>query len=121
MRILKIKWSVSRGRDTYGWNICTLYDGDRAYRTKGGGYDMVGTVFGEWLLAHYSDKIEKLDQGQFYGLECYNGQTYLDGACGLNCMIKIAKAIGLGIREYYNQGDLKKIEVYHNFEEVNRG
>ena len=118
MRILKIKWSVSRGRDTYGFHICTLYDGERAYRTKGGGYDMVGTVFGEWLLDHCSDKIEKLDQSQFYGLGHYNGKAYLDGACGLNSMIKIARAIGLGVREYYIKGDLKKIEV---FEEVTRG
>lgn len=39
---LALSWSVSRGRDTYGYNICRLDDTSTGERFKcmGGGYDM---------------------------------------------------------------------------------
>lgn len=55
-------WTVSRGRETYGYNICTI----RAYSSvwektkgvelanascKGGGYDMAGTSLADCLAA----------------------------------------------------------------------
>ncbi len=47
---LHFKWTISRGRDTCGYNICTLLvDGDKVASCNGGGYDMQGTAFGEWL------------------------------------------------------------------------
>lgn len=58
-----LTWSTSRGRDTYGYNICRL-DGPlaaapftRRYRTCGGGYDMTGTVLGEWLADRFQDRL----------------------------------------------------------------
>jgi hypothetical protein len=64
----KFKWTVSRGRDTYGYNICTLYiDGKRVARCNGGGYDMQGTCLGSWLACHAKDRLLKLKQ-EFYGL-----------------------------------------------------
>lgn len=57
----EIKWTVSRGRDTYGYNICTLYiRGQKVARCNGGGYDMQGTVFGSWLAYAYADRLMKL-------------------------------------------------------------
>ena len=59
---LSISWSISRGRDTYGYNICRLdsrQSGSR-YRCSGGGYDMIGTVFGNWLEAEYQRELVEL-------------------------------------------------------------
>ncbi len=40
---LAVRWSTSRGRDTYGYNICSVTDQatSKRYSCKGGGY---GTV-----------------------------------------------------------------------------
>lgn len=55
---LEFRWTVSRGRDTYGYNICTLYaDGERVARCNGGGYDMKGTVFGDFIAKRYADRL----------------------------------------------------------------
>lgn len=65
---LEFKWTVSRGRDTYGYNICTLYVGGRKVSAcNGGGYDMQGTSLGEWLAVAFKDDLLKLKK-EFYGL-----------------------------------------------------
>lgn len=115
MKYLRIKWSVSRGRDTYGWNICTLWDGNTRYQTKGGGYDMTGTVFGEWLATNYMKRIKQAIKPTVYGDgTCVDGDMYgfftregtdkfwLDGGCGLESMIAIAEKIGLRVTRDYN-------------------
>lgn len=121
---LAITWSTSKGRDTYGYNICRLDDRDtgKRYRTCGGGYDMIGTVFGDWLEDYYQaelmTKIKELmtnpdafeDCGYavkgylkfpgLYGMT-YNtntGKVALDGACGISSMIAIAEALGLEVQ-----------------------
>lgn len=121
---LAITWSTSRGRETYGYNICKLQDrwGGKPYRTCGGGYDMIGTVFGAWLADVYQDKLKALVSERsaelvpyaqtgwmkiesLYGLTARkNGTVHLDGACGLESMIRVAEAIGL---EVERQGDKK--------------
>jgi hypothetical protein len=103
-KCLEIKWSVSKGRDTYGYNICTLWDGDKPYRTNGGGYDMVGTVFAHWLKENHGDKIaaQLLDKAaDYYGLTVMGEKWYLAGACGFECMVIIAKAIELRVQCKY--------------------
>jgi hypothetical protein len=101
---LQIKWTVSRGRDTCGYNIVTLTDtstGEK-YRTDGGGYDMTGTVVGHWLSSHFQKQLKALDISQFYGARrLEDGGIYLDGACGLECMLSIAKAIGIQMQSVY--------------------
>lgn len=59
---LPISWSTSRGQSTYGWNICRLDDRetDKRYRTCGGGYDMIGTVLGQWLEDKYQDRLRSI-------------------------------------------------------------
>jgi hypothetical protein len=121
---LSISWSVSRGRDTYGYNICRLdsrQSGSR-YKCMGGGYDMIGTVFGDWLECEYQRELVELVAGlelqpygnggtgtktvkaedyknTFYGLFVRaDGSVYLDGACGLDCMKRVAEAIGLEVQ-----------------------
>ena len=116
-KFLEYKWTISRGRDTYGWNICTLWDGDRAYRCNGGGYDMQGTVFGEWLMANHMEeiieKVKPYDESNCnYGFHFRNDKYYLDGACGLDSMIRIAEKIGLEIERLVDKkGHLKGLYV----------
>jgi len=58
---LEFRWTVSRARDTAGYNICTLYvDGSRVARCNGGGYDMKGTVLGDFIAKHYADRLRSL-------------------------------------------------------------
>lgn len=115
---LALSWSVSRGRDTYGYNICRLDDtkvGHR-FRCMGGGYDMTGTVFGEWLAEYHQDKLRELSADAvpyvgthkkhptLYGLFFRaDGSAYCDGACGMSSMRTIAEAIGLTVRYASNK------------------
>lgn len=50
-KVIEFKWTTSRGIETYGYNICTLRDrfGERLGKCSGGGYDMKGTSFGNWI------------------------------------------------------------------------
>lgn len=115
---LNISWSTSRGSDTYGWNICRLDDTrtGKRYRTMGGGYDMIGTVLGDWLEDRCQDELralvadlpkqkygctnyqvisEEIDP-KFYGLTISpDGKVCLDGACGSSSMQRIGEALGL--------------------------
>lgn len=118
---LEIRWSISRGRDTHGYNICTLWDYNQPYRTLGGGYDMTGTVFAQWLKANYLPLIvEKLGSNMkdgnhpdYYGFSFYGlkNSYHLDGACGLDCMVTIAKAIGLEVKYIYGKKRLTNLWV----------
>jgi hypothetical protein len=126
---LHFKWTISRGRDTYGYNICTLLvDGEKVGKTCGGGYDMQGTVLGEWLQNKYQEELIKLNNEkginerlpvntyetskgierkytlpEFYGMALYvkpdkSVKVYLDGGCGIESMKKIAEAIGITLK-----------------------
>lgn len=116
-KFLQIKWSISRGRDTYGYNICTLKDSfskPMFFRCNGGGYDMQGTVLSNWLITNYYHRLNTLHahlkvgdsenrSGVNYGLflSQEGKRIYLDGACGLSSMINIAKKIGIEIKQEY--------------------
>lgn len=117
---LTLSWSTSKGQDTYGYNIARLdsYNSGKRYRTCGGGYDMVGTVIGHWLMAEHHEALKALaaslgvtpEKGQrkeltgFYGAwVCQDGRIYLDGACGDSCMWRIAEAIGLKSQRTFNR------------------
>ena len=73
-KTLFFKWTVSRGRDTYGYNVCTLYvDGDKISRCNGGGYDMEGTCLGDYIAVAFKDKLLKLKlKEKLYGLTFHN-------------------------------------------------
>lgn len=60
MHTLYIKWGTSRGRDTYGYTTCTLRENGEKIAACNGGYDMRGTVFGNWLARTYTDRLRKL-------------------------------------------------------------
>lgn len=127
--LLRFKYGVSRGQNSYGYRIVSLLvNGKKEYSTCGGGYDMRGTVFGQYLMK-YKDRLEKLPAHYgsldanigFYGLVHSEGMkrvhkatktshTFLDGACGMSEMLKIAKTIGLEV-EYLEEDILLVIDT----------
>jgi len=76
---LHFKWTVSRGRDTYGYNICTLLvDGEKVGKCNGGGYDMQGTSFAQWLQNNYQHELLQLFSNQLQQLKSNpNAESYL--------------------------------------------
>jgi len=58
---IAIKWGTSRGRDSYGYTTCSLYeDGRKIAACNGGGYDMRGTVAGDWVTARLAPALRKI-------------------------------------------------------------
>lgn len=58
--VLNISWTTSKGRDTYGYNICRLDDRQRRFKTCGGGYDMLGTVLGDWIENTFQARLQQI-------------------------------------------------------------
>ena len=124
-KLLTFKWTVSRGRDTYGYDICSLYVDDKKVAScNGGGYDMQGTCLANWLQNNYQDRLLKrfadeinsiedkdykkntsTGEKWFYkSLSFYGGHIIenkggfkisLDGAYGFSSIEKIANEIGI--------------------------
>ena len=60
-KLLVWKWTTSKAEQSYGYNICSLYiDGLKMHSTCGGGYDMKGTVYGDFLGFEYQERLLKL-------------------------------------------------------------
>lgn len=67
---LHFKWTISRGRDTYGYNTCTLLvNGEKKGRCNGGGYDMQGTSLAQWLTNDYQDELTALFANELIELD----------------------------------------------------
>jgi hypothetical protein len=146
---LLFKWTTSRGRDTYGYNICSLWVRERKEATTcGGGYDMKGKVLGDFIEKRFQDRLLKLhrragsrvsiapegspaakagkgykrlttkarnkfrpvwdNHGELYGMTAYykRGEVKpyeisLDGACGVESMRRIGRAVGLSFSYQY--------------------
>jgi hypothetical protein len=82
-KTLEFKWGVSRGRDTYGYTICSLYvDGKKMSSCNGGGYDMKYTTLGNYIAAAYRDRLNKLtipmNRRNGVDVQEYYGLTYHD-------------------------------------------
>src|SRR5688572_29197131 len=61
---ISIKWGTSRGRDTYGYTTCVLRNqrGEKVAGCNGGGYDMRGTVIGNWLAATFPNELRAIKE-----------------------------------------------------------
>lgn len=56
--LLTFKTTTSRGRDTYGYSIVSLYvDGVKTTSCNGGGYDMQGTALALYLQREYQERL----------------------------------------------------------------
>ena len=124
LETLSFKWTTSRARNSYGYNICTLKNSrnEKIASTCGGGYDMKGTALGEMINKYFPNELKKLvansgsmdTPGGFYGLSHYNPKaktskrrflkratsytkTYVDGGCGFDSMRRILEKIGYKI------------------------
>lgn len=73
---IEIKWGTSRGRETYGYTTCNLYHhGRRITGCNGGGYDMRGTVLGNFITWAFADQLRKLTAEEMPRNDEYNHQT----------------------------------------------
>ena len=103
--LLSFKWTVSRGRDTYGYNVVTLKaDGKKVAQCNGGGYDMTGTCLGNWVANHFKDELLKF-KTEFYGLTFHN-PNYDPGS-------KIIE--GQTVEEREKEGKSVGLERYQSF------
>lgn len=118
---LSLRYGVSKGNETYGYTTVSLRDeklDKRVGYCLGGGYDMKGTVFAEWMKAEFKELIPALDPYEFYGVthikqEDGSVKSYLDGACGYECMTAILKHWGYEIERTacFKSGDLQSFTV----------
>lgn len=114
---LEFKWTVSRGRDTYGYNICTLYaNSEKVARCNGGGYDMTGTCLGNFIAKRYAERLRKLkipmSQRNGVAVREYYGLTYHDPD------FNPAKAVlpsGKTVEQAEKNGDSFGLDRYQQF------
>ena len=111
---LEFKWSISRARDTEGYNICSLWIHTEAGCEKvasecGFGYDMQGGCIGNWIAKYklFKPGLLRCKPRDFYGLTFYDekarkrrkqynpgNKIIIDGRCGFSCMKSILDALG---------------------------
>jgi hypothetical protein len=66
----EIKWTIQRST---GYNVCNLYVNDKKVAScNGGGYDMVGTVFGDWVAKTFPELLRTRIKKTFSGLSFHN-------------------------------------------------
>jgi len=157
---LTLKWTISRGRATYGYTVVTLFEGffneKKVAACNGGGYDMAGTVMAAWLAERFADRFLQLTKpvyclsfhspkadprkvvpdpadgrtvaereaaGVSFGLERHQAALALasnvptaqhrivcfDGGAGLSHVERVAKSLGVWIRQIYHG---KKLDIY---------
>ena len=74
--VLEFKWTISRGRETYGYNICSLYaDGEKVSSCNGGGYDMRGTALGNYIARRFASELVALKPENMPEVFEYNYET----------------------------------------------
>jgi len=98
MKTLVFTYRTSRGKDTYGYNLVSLYvDGKKVAKECGGGYDMSGSCLGTWITDNFQDQLKGLDMSQFYGMREWKGKIICDGGCGFESMKRILTALGYSL------------------------
>lgn len=118
---LAFRWTTSKAVESYGWNILTATDvlTGQKYRCTGGGYDMGGTVLAKYLEDIHQDKLRGITSSAYhrwhgegltvntsglYGLRSSkDGSMHLDGGCGIESMVVIARAIGLEVTRTFDR------------------
>lgn len=116
MTRLALRYGTSRARNTMGYPTVRLRDVDTgaSFGCMGGGYDLIGTVFADWLEATHQGALRLIaDQAYasgsrgigsgLYGMSVRDdGGVVLYGACGLSAMVRVAEAIGLQVRQHFD-------------------
>lgn len=117
-KTLEFKWTISRGRDTYGYNICSLYvNGYKVSSCNGGGYDMKGTALGNYIAKAFPDRLLKLNK-EYYGLT-FHDPNYDPGKAviGKDCTDRTIeqKAQCKTVEQAENDGESLGLERYQAF------
>jgi hypothetical protein len=82
---VSFKWSHSRAAMTYGYLVCRCYaDGVRMAGCNGGGYDLRGTAFGDYVARAFANELRTRIKTPMAGLTFHNpkhdpGATKLPG------------------------------------------
>jgi len=117
-KTLEFRFSESRGKGTWGYNICSLYvDGRKVSSCKGGGYDMQGESLGDWVAREYADRLLTLKDSCFYGLTFHN-PNYDPGKAkiGSDCHDRtLAGAEGETVEQAEKNGKSFGLERYQAF------
>ena len=117
--LLAWKWTTSRGQDTAGWNICSLYaDGVKMASTCGGGYDMKGTAFGDFIQDEYKERLLKLHRraGRRLSVSKKDANGYriykrLKTAKAKNAPTWSKSGELYGLTAYYKRGEIKPYKM----------
>lgn len=107
-----INYRESRSYTNPGSVVSLYVNGDFQTRCHGGGYDMSGTVLGEWLAKAFPERLKKiytdsrgieldrddgfiyLSYGNLHGLYQYKDKVRMDGACGIREMEFMLNLLG---------------------------
>lgn len=117
---LLLRLGTSRGQETYGYITCSLrnaYDMKRLAYCNGGGYDMVGTVFGLWMEKEFQQDLLAIPESEYpdlYGMSRWKNKVHLDGACSFDSMRKIMARLGYTVQTvtYLKHGDERSYRVF---------
>jgi len=104
LSFVEISWTISRAEASAGYNICRADIAGKRYQTTGGGYDMVGTVIGDWLADTYNERLVANYKRirALSGVDLYNNVLTIDGGCGIDAVKTIAQEIGIRLKAVYN-------------------
>jgi hypothetical protein len=100
----EVRWGRSRARETRGWLTCTLREeGRRVSACNGGGYDLLGTVLGDWVVARLGVALRRWGQ-PWYGLRwhdpLFNPGSALVAGTGATVTEREASGESLGLERY---------------------
>ena len=130
---ITITWGVSKARDTLGYTTCSCRDinGTFVARCNGGGYDLRGTVIGEWMTGAFQKELNALPTKSFdrarngQGIELYSlrflnldhdpGQEVI-GRLALDCRVEDERAVGMTVDEAEKAGKshgLERLQAEH--------
>lgn len=123
--LLSFKWTVSKARDTYGYNVVTLRaNGTKVAQCNGGGYDMIGTCLGDWIANSmlFREKLLKF-KTEFYGLTFHNphydpGKRIIEGQT-VEEREKEGKSVGLERYQSFYSASSPFPTKLHNIPSIN--
>jgi hypothetical protein len=80
---ITIRWGTSRGQNSYGYTTCSLRNdrGQKIAACNGGGYDLKGTVLGDWIAKTFAKelmalRLEEMPKEHSLGRQGFYGLTY---------------------------------------------
>jgi hypothetical protein len=122
---LEFKWTVSRGRNTYGYNVCSLYvDGTKVSSCNGGGYDMKATALGNWFARRFEGQLRKMvipmsrrngvQVQEYYGLT-YHDPNFDPGKAPITEDTCFGAKKGMTVEEAENAGVSLGLDRYQAF------